>query len=62
MCFGKSYTAEQVKSPDQQRMSIEKFKEAFSKKANEFLAGPLPKEQKKEELHAAHSSSFVLKI
>jgi hypothetical protein len=77
---GRSYTAAQVKTPDEQRMSIEKFKEAFGRKVvSEGIAGgpgaiiaeevckpiawvPGNTEQKKEETHAAHTSSFVLKI
>jgi hypothetical protein len=67
--YGKSYTSEQVKSPDQQRLSIEQFKQAFGQKVADdlTLCQPIPyvpgnPEQKKEEVHPAHSSSFVLKI
>ena len=64
MYYGKSYTADQVKSPDEQKMSIEKFKQAFGKRVADdlTLCGPLPKEEKKEESHPAANSSFVLKI
>jgi tRNA(Met) C34 N-acetyltransferase TmcA len=66
---GIAYTAEQVKSPDEQKMSIERFKQAFSQTVNKHLENvckpvdyvPLPAE-KKEEPHPATQTSFVLKI
>lgn len=53
------YGADQVKSPDEQKTAIERFKEAFGRKVME---NEIPKEENKEEAHPATQTSFVLKI
>lgn len=63
---GMPYTADQVKSPDEQRMSIERFKQAFGQKVIDDLTlcmpAPTPPKPIKEEAHPATQTSFVLKI